>query len=83
MEERLTQITLVEKGVHELQPGEMTLHPINDCWYIGCPGTCAGAGNLCGHTIVRIGTDMSVSPSILCMSCGAHYFVEQSQIRWC
>lgn len=83
MPERLTHITLVEKGVHELQPGEMTLYPVNHCWYIGCPGpNCGGKGNLGNHTVAQNGSDITVSPSILC-GCGAHYFVERNQIRWC
>lgn len=82
-EERLTHITLVEKGVHELLPGEMVLHPDNQCWYIGCPGPCQGAGNLCGHTVTRTGNEITVTPSIICLRCNAHYFVEQNQIRWC
>lgn len=77
-----THITIVEKGVHELQPGEMTLYPVNHCWYIGCPNfDCGGAGFLREHTVTQNGSDLTVSPSILC-GCGAHYFVEHNQIRY-
>lgn len=82
MTEQLTHVTIVEKGVHELQPGEMTTHPDNQCWYIGCLGSDCGPGNLCGHTVTKSDTDITVSPSIVCLRCGAHYFVEHNQIRW-
>lgn len=82
MPEKPTHITIVEKGVHELQPGEMTLYPVNHYWYLGCPATNCGVAVLSGHTITQNGSDITVSPSILC-GCGAHYFVEHNQIRWC
>ena len=78
---RLTEITVVDKGVHELQQGEMTLYSINHCWYIGCPG-CKGFGNLGNHTVTESNGIITVSPSILC-GCGAHYFIEDNKIRWC
>jgi len=78
---KLTEITVVDKGVHELQQGEMTLYAVNHRWYIGCPG-CHGAGNLGNHEVTESNGVITVSPSILC-GCGAHYFVEQNKIRWC
>lgn len=82
-EERLTHITLVEKGVHQLLPGEVTFEQASQAWYIGCPGGHEGAGNLAGHQITfdEQAKELTVSPSILCHWCGAHYFVEHNQIR--
>lgn len=81
MTERLTQITIVDKAISVLQPGEITFNALRQCWFIGCPG-CTGAGNLAGHTTTVTGGLITVSPSILC-GCGAHYFVERNTIRWC
>lgn len=82
MTERLTHITLVEKGVHQLLPGEITQHPQSKCWYVGCPG-CHSAANLGNHTVTESNGIVTVSPSILCYGCNAHYFIENNQIRWC
>lgn len=83
-EKRPTQITITEKGVHELQPGEMTRHALYGHWYIACPALGCGVSNLSGHTVMYThdGSAITVSPSILC-GCGAHYFVEHNKIRWC
>lgn len=81
MTERLTQITIVDKAIHELCPGEIVWQATRRCWFIGCPG-CTGAGNLAGHTTTVTGGFITVSPSILC-GCGAHYFVRQNKIEWC
>lgn len=82
--ERVTHITLVDKAVHTLLPGEATYEKSAHAWYIGCPSDNCGQGNLGGHTVTYDGQAklLSVSPSILC-GCGAHYFVEHNQIRWC
>lgn len=81
-DKRPTQVTITAKGVHELQPGEMTRHALYHHWYIGCPASGCGVSNLSGHTVTQNGMDITVSPSILC-GCGAHYFVEHNKIRWC
>ena len=84
MAERLTQITLVEKEVHKLLPGEATYASKHQTWFIGCPSDDCGVGNLAGHDVAydEQAKLLTVSPSILC-GCGAHYFVERNQIRWC
>jgi hypothetical protein len=75
---------LVEKSVYQLLPGEVTYDKVAHAWYIGCPSGNCGIGNLGGHDITHdeVAGDFTVSPSILC-GCGAHYFVEHNQIRWC
>lgn len=79
----VTEITLTDRQeIHTLKPGEMTFYQLNQCWYIGCPSDNCGVGNLGNHTITQDETGITVSPSILC-GCGAHYFVEHNQIRWC
>jgi len=80
-DERLTEVTLVEKAILDLLPGEMTRNESRTHWLIGCPD-CSGVGNLSGHTVILMNGLLSVSPSILC-GCGAHYFVEKSEIKWC
>lgn len=82
---RLTKITIVDKAVHLLLPGEATFYELNHTWYVGCPGeACHGIANLANHLVMhdKTTTYMSVTPSILC-GCGAHYFIEQNKIRWC
>jgi len=81
--ERLTQITLVDKELHELLPGEVTHSERHRTWFIGCPSNNCGVGSLAGHTVDYddVEKSITVSPSILC-SCGAHYFVERNKIRW-
>ena len=81
MIERMTHITVVEKEPHELLPGEIALYALDQHWYIGCP-ECHGLGALAGHTVTKDNDNITVSPSILC-GCGAHYFVEQNNIKWC
>jgi len=78
---KMTQIAIVEKEPHELLPGEMTLYTPDHHWYIGCP-ECHGLGALADHTVTDSNGIVTVTPSILC-GCGAHYFIERSQIRWC
>ncbi len=84
MSERLTHITIIDKdNLAHLLPGEITHDEKRNVWFIGCPG-CTGVGNLARHDVTydeKAGI-LTVSPSILC-SCGAHYFVERNQIRWC
>ena len=80
-EQQLTQVTLVDKDILELLPGEMTCDASRKYWFIGCP-KCPGPGSLEKHTVTEINGIITVSPSILC-GCGAHYFVEQNRIRWC
>ena len=84
MSERLTQVTLVDKDILELLPGEMTCDARRQYWFIGCP-SCKEPGGLpsgsTGHTVTESDGLVTVSPSILC-KCGAHYFVERNQIRW-
>lgn len=81
---RLTTITIVEKKPHKLLPGEMALYDQDrypQWWFIGCPH----CHTLCGlgvHTVIQDEHGITVSPSIHC-SCGAHYLIEQSKIRWC
>jgi hypothetical protein len=80
---RITQVTIVNKEVHRLEPGEATYD--TGAWFIGCPsnsGLHGDIGNLAGHEVTYDGVTLTVSPSILC-GCGAHYFVERNQIRWC
>lgn len=84
MIERLLQITLVEKEAHKLLPGEALYSELHHAWLIGCPMTEGDINNLAAHDVThdeRAGT-LTVSPSILC-GCGAHYFIEQNEIRWC
>jgi hypothetical protein len=77
----MDKVTLVEKPIHLLQPGEIT--QMNGNWYVGCPGkNCQGVGNLTKHAVSEREGTITVTPSILC-SCGAHYFIEQNTIRWC
>jgi hypothetical protein len=82
--ERLTQVTLVEKEIHNLLPGEATYNEGRQAWFIGCPSPDCGIGNLADHSVTYDEATrlLTVSPSILC-GCGAHYFVENNQIRWC
>lgn len=75
-----TQITLVEKDIIELLPGEMTSDASKKYWYVGCP-KCKEPGALSGHTVTEVDGLVTVSPSLLC-SCSAHYFIEHNQIRW-
>lgn len=84
MSERLTEITLVEKPVHKLLPGEVTHDTDTQNWYIGCPSEGCGIGNLGAHEVSYDEAEklLTVSPSILCHGCGAHYFVEHNAIRW-
>jgi hypothetical protein len=81
--ERITQITIVKKSVHQLLPGEATFEQATGAWYVGCPAGHRGAGNLGGHDVrFDEATGMlTVSPSILC-GCGAHYFIEENRVRW-
>jgi hypothetical protein len=81
MSQRLTHITITNKEIHKLLPGEAAYNNRCDGWFIGCPG-CTGKGNLTGHAVIYIDKLLTVSPSVLC-SCGAHYFIEHNQIRWC
>jgi len=83
MNERLTEITVVGKEPHELFQGEITLYQmiLDRHWFLACP-RCEGVANLGGHEVTENNGVITVSPSILC-GCGAHYFVEQSKIRWC
>ena len=80
-ERRLTQVTIVDKAIHELQPAEMTYSVERQAWFIGCPSEDCGVGNLAAHEVTEQDDVITVSPSILC-GCGAHYFVEQNKIRW-
>lgn len=81
MSERLTQVTIVDKEIHKLQPGEMTQDTSGN-WLIGCPGPgCGGVGNLSNHMVTESNGIITVSPSLLC-GCGAHYFIENNKIRW-
>lgn len=85
----LTHVTRITdtRDLIEYQPGEIgqPFQP-EDTWFIACP-TCGGFGNLSGHQ-VTINPDQTITivPSILCygrnLTVCAHYFVEQSQIRW-
>jgi hypothetical protein len=81
MSERLTQVTIVDKDLLELLPGEMTCDAGRKYWFIGCP-TCKGPGALAKHTVTEHDGLITVSPSILC-GCGAHYFIRQNKIEWC
>ena len=80
--ERLTHVTIVDKDILDLLPGEMTSDANKKYWFLGCP-LCKEPGALAGHGIVvqPDTDDITVSPSILC-KCGAHYYVEHNQIRW-
>lgn len=81
-EQRLTQVTIIDKEIHELARGEMTYNAERQSWFIGCPAAECGIGNLGGHTVTESNGLVTVSPSIFC-GCGAHYFVEDNKIRWC
>jgi len=83
MPERLTQITIVDKEIHKLSPGEATYDEGNKIWFLGCPSENCGVNNLASHQIVYDEQTnlLTVSPSILC-GCGAHYFVEHNKIKW-
>lgn len=78
--QRLQRVTIVEKDLLDLAPGEVTCDATRRYWFIGCPG-CHAPGALSGHQVVEQGGVITVSPSILC-SCGAHYFIEANRIRW-
>jgi hypothetical protein len=86
MSERLTQITLVEKDILDLLPGEMTCDTKRQYWFIGCP-LCTEPGGLAHgsvhpvHTVTEQDGFVTISPSIRC-KCGAHYFIEHNQIKW-
>lgn len=87
--DRLTEITVVDKEPHKLLSGEMARFAKNQYWYIGCPNPeCSkdpvlhGVSNIGGHTVTKSNGVITVWPSILC-GCGAHYFIEHNQIRWC
>jgi hypothetical protein len=84
MSERAMQVMLVEKPIHTLLPGEVTRDKSNQAWFIGCPSGEGCFGNLAGHDVTydEQAKLLTVSPSILC-GCGAHYFIERNQIRWC
>ncbi len=84
---QLMRIMLVEKEVHMLAPGEATYSKMHHAWLVGCPGGHpgdSGIANLAGHDVIydEQAKLLTVSPSILC-DCGAHYFIERNQIRWC
>lgn len=83
-----TAVTIVDKAIHTLLPGEITLAEVAynsrlKGWFIGCPSGKGCIGNLWGHSYTwdRVNQILTFSPSILC-SCGAHYFIEHNQIRW-
>lgn len=80
-EQRLTQITVVDKDLVDLLPGEMTCDASRKYWYIGCP-QCKEPGSLSDHHITENEQGVTVSPSLVC-SCSAHFFVRQSKIEWC
>lgn len=82
--DRLTQVTIVEKSVHKLLPGEATYEQATQGWYVGCPSENCGVANLRGHHVTydELSGMLTVSPSILCYGCNAHYFIEQNKIRW-
>lgn len=89
-EQRLTQITMVSKEPHKLCPGEAMYSELHHAWLVGCPNpNCSpdpilhGIANLVNHDVTESNGIITVSPSILCGRCGAHYFVEQNKIRWC
>jgi hypothetical protein len=84
MSERLTQITVVDKPTHKLLPGEAYYNTERQTWFVGCPSENCGIGNLANHqaTYDEASKQLTISPSILC-GCGAHYFIENNQIRWC
>ena len=84
--ERITQVTIVDKEVHKLLPGEATYSQMHHGWLVGCPSNSGNAGdinNLAGHHVAydEVAKALTVWPSILC-GCGAHYFIEHNQIRW-
>lgn len=86
---RLTHITIVDKEPHKLQPGEAMYSELHHAWLIGCPNPqCSpdpilhGIANLVAHDVTEDNGVITVSPSIL-HGCGAHFFVEQNNIRWC
>jgi hypothetical protein len=77
----------MDKEIHKLLPGEVSFDKRSQAWFIGCPsnsGIDGDIGNLAAHDVTYddAAKVITVSPSILC-SCGAHYFVEHNQIRWC
>ena len=89
-EQRLTQIAMVSKEPHRLCPGEAMYSELHHAWLLGCPNpNCSpdlilhGIANLGGHAVTESNGAITVSPSILCGRCGAHYFVRQSKIEWC
>lgn len=87
MSEKLTHITLVEKPAHTLLSGEATYSEMHHGWLVGCPSNDGSEGhinNLASHDVTydEQAKLLTVSPSILC-GCGAHYFIECNQIRWC
>lgn len=82
-EQRLQRITIVDKDLLDLAPGEVTCDATRRYWFIGCP-QCKQPGALSGHQVAESieGKEITVHPSILC-SCGAHYWVVANEIRWC
>lgn len=84
MSERIERVTVVEKLVHKLAPGEATFEEATKTWYVGCPGERCGIANLGNHTVSydAVAREITVVPSILCYSCGSHYFIERNAIRW-
>lgn len=80
----LTHITIVEKEAHKILPGEATYSEMHHAWLVGCPSGNGCINNLAKHdaTYNEASKQLTISPSILC-GCGAHYFVECNQIRWC
>jgi len=83
MSDRLMQITIVDKEIHHLLPGEVTLSDDRKYWFVCCP-LCKGPGSLSGHqsTYDEGAGLLTISPSLLC-GCGAHYFIVNNEIRWC
>lgn len=88
-EDRCNEITVVDKDILGLQPGEITCDAQRKYWFIGCP-ECGVPGGLkhavdppgsSRHEVLVSDLGITVQPSILC-SCGAHYFIEDSKIRW-
>jgi uncharacterized protein DUF6527 len=82
MSEQITQVTIVDKDILELLPGEVTDDGKRRSWFVGCP-RCKEPGALAKHqsTYDEGAGLLTISPSILCR-CGAHYFIERNQIRW-
>jgi hypothetical protein len=90
MTEQLTEITMVDNEPLRLLPGEAMYSKQHHAWLIGCPNpNCSrdpvlhGIANLGGHAVTKSNEVITVSPSILCVGCNAHYFIEHNQIRWC